>query len=240
MKYEILGSTMQALVVTLEPGEQVYTESGAMAWMSESIEMASGFRGGLAGTVGRWFAGESLTMTTFTAGRRRPGEVAFSTAVPGKVIDVAMKPGRSLICQKGSFLCAQPGVELKIYLKKKILAGLFGGEGFILERLSGNGMAFFEVDGEAVEKVLAPGEVLLVDTGHIAMFEDTVEFDVRTVKGVRNWLFGGEGLFLASLRGPGRIWLQTMPFANLAGQIASALPSAAGGVVDLLGKFTDR
>lgn len=224
MQHEIIGSTMQALVVKLEPGEQVYTESGAMAWMSDSVQMESGFRGGLMGTVGRWFAGESLTMTTFTAGRRA-GEVAFATAVPGKVVPVAMSPARGIICQAGSFLCAQPGVEMKIHIKRKIFTGLFGGEGFILERLSGKGMAFFEVDGEVVEKVLAPGERLLVDTGHIAMFEESVRFDITTVKGVKNWLFGGEGLFLATLEGPGRVWLQTMPFVNLAAQIAAVLPA---------------
>ncbi|HWI66628.1 MAG TPA: TIGR00266 family protein [Symbiobacteriaceae bacterium] len=223
MKHEIIGTTMQALVVKLEPGEQVYTESGAMAWMSDTVQMESGFRGGLLGTVGRWLAGESLAMTTFTAGKRG-GEVAFATAVPGKVIAVPMQRTRGLICQKGSFLCAEPGVEMKIHLKRRLFAGLFGGEGFVLERMSGQGMAFFEVDGEAVEKVLAPGETLLVDTGHIAMFDESVEFDITTVKGVKNWLLGGEGIFLASLRGPGRVWLQTMPFINLVAQVASSLP----------------
>jgi uncharacterized protein (TIGR00266 family) len=224
VKYEVLGTTMQALVVQLGQGEQVYTESGAMAWMSESVEMESGFRGGLAGAVGRWFSGESVTMTTFRAGRKA-GEVAFVPAVPGKVIPVQMRPGKGLICQAGSFLCAEPRVELKVHFKRKLWAGLFGGEGFILERISGEGMAFFEVDGEVVEKDLAPGELIKVDTGHIAMFEEGVEFDITPVKGIKNWLFGGEGLFLATLRGPGKVWLQTMPFMNLVAQIASVLPA---------------
>ncbi|HYG59285.1 MAG TPA: TIGR00266 family protein [Symbiobacteriaceae bacterium] len=238
MEYEILGSTMPALVIRLGSGESVYTEAGAMAWMSESIDMHSGFRGGLLGTVGRWFSGESVTMTSFTA-ERRPGEVAFVPAVPGRIIPVQMKRGRALIAQAGGFLCAGEGVDLKVHLKRKLWAGLFGGEGFILQRVSGEGMAFFEIDGEVVEKELAPGEVLRVDTGHVALFEEGVEFDITTVKGVRNWLFGGEGLFLATLRGPGKVWLQTMPFINLVGQIAAAMPQQAatsdGVIPDLFG-----
>lgn len=233
MKYEIMGSTMPVLVIHLAPGESVFTESGAMAWMSESISMQSGLRGGLLGSVGRWFSGESLALTSFAADRR-PGEVAFVPAVPGKVVPVEMGRGKRLIVQAGGFLCAQEGVELKVHLRRRLWAGLFGGEGFILQRVSGEGMAFFEIDGEVIEKTLAPGEVLRVDTGHVAMFEETVGFDITMVKGVRNWLFGGEGLFLATLQGPGKVWLQTLPFVNLVGQIAAALPGRSDGVLPQL------
>lgn len=231
MQFELTGSTMQALTVRLGPGETVFTESGAMAWMTQSIDMESTFKGGLLGSLGRMFTGESLALTTFTA-QGAPGEVAFAPHVPGKVVPLRMEPGTSLIVQKHSFLCAQEGVEVALHFKRNLWGGLFGGEGFILQRVSGTGLAFFEIDGEVVEKDLAPGETLRVDTGHVAMFQESVRFDVTAVRGIKNWIFGGEGLFLTTLTGPGRVWLQTLPFSNLVGQVAAALPNpgkARGG-----------
>lgn len=224
LQYQITGSTMQALTLRLEAGESCFTESGAMAWMSGNIHMDSQFKGGLLGSLGRMFTGESLAMTVFTA-QGGPGEVAFAPHVPGKVIPMEFRGGSGLIVQKHSFLCAQEGIELKLHFQRKLWGGLFGGEGFLLQRVSGQGLAFFEIDGEVVERNLGPGEVLRVDTGHVAMFEEGVDFDIEVVKGVKNWIFGGEGLFLTTLRGPGRVWLQTLPFANLVGQIAASLPS---------------
>lgn len=242
MRYELTGSTMQALTIKLEPGETVFTESGAMAWMTDSIDMESNFRGGLFGTIGRMFTGESLALITFTA-ERKPGEVTFAPHVPGKVIDLMITPGTSLIVQKHSFIAAQEGVELKAHFNRRLFGSLFGGEGFILQKVTGSGMAFFEIDGEVVVKDLAPGEVIKVSTSHVAMFEESVAFDITTVKGIKNWIFGGEGLFLTTLRGPGRVWLQTLPFSSLVGQIAAALPNpsgARGGGGNLLSNVLDR
>ncbi len=235
MRFELVGSTMQALSLHLESGESVYTESGAMAWMTEAIDMDANFKGGLLGSIGRMFTGESLALTTFTA-RGGSGEIAFAPHVPGKIIPLRMEPGRALVVQKHSFLCAQEGVEVRLHFKRNLWGGLFGGEGFILQRVSGSGLAFFEIDGEVVERDLAPGETLRVDTGHVAMFQDSVHFDVTAVKGIKNWIFGGEGLFLTTLTGPGRVWLQTLPFSNLVGQVAAALPDpgharGAGGLL---------
>lgn len=224
MQYQLIGSTMQALVIELAPGESCYTESGAMAWMDQTIHMDSNFKGGVFSSIGRLFTGESLALTTFTA-QGGPGRVTFAPHVPGKVVPVQLGSGPDLIVQKHSFLAAQAGVEVKVHWNKRIWGGLFGGEGFILQRLSGSGMAFIEIDGEVVEQTLAPGETLRVSTGHVAAFEEGVQFDITTVKGIKNWFLGGEGLFLTTLTGPGEVWLQTLPFSSLVRKIASALPN---------------
>lgn len=176
--------------------------------------------------LGRALAGESLFMSTYTS-RANGARIGFATCSPGKIVDVRLGAGQSLICQKEAFLVAEPSVKLEVQFRRKLGVGLFGGEGFVLQKLTGPGMAFLEISGELYERNLQPGEVLKVDTGHVAMFEPSVQYDITTVKGFKNALFGGEGLFLAALRGPGRVWLQTMPVVNLAQEIYKYLPKSS-------------
>lgn len=224
MRYQILGNTMPAVQVLFDaPGESMYTQSGAMAWMSDGVSMESNMRGGLGKSIGRAFSGESLFMATYTA--QMPGAyIAFASTVAGEILPVDISTYGSLICQKGAFLCAQPSVNLNITFTKRFSAGLFGGEGFILQELSGQGMVFLEIDGDKIERVLAPGEVIKVDTGNVVAFERSVNYEIETVKGLGNILFGGEGLFLTKLTGPGRIVLQTQNFNEFAGRILRRAP----------------
>lgn len=224
MDYRILGETLPVVEIRLMTGEAMYTQSGGMAWMSEGLTLDSNIKGGLMKGIGRMFTGESLFMATYTA-VRPDCIIAFASTVPGRILPVDMSR-TSLICQKGAFLCAQPTVEVSTVFTKKISAGFFGGEGFILQQLKGSGMAFLEVDGDVVEKTLAPGEVMKVDTGNVFAFEPTVSYEIETIKGVKNMLFGGEGLFLTRLTGPGKIYMQTMNIAEFTGQIAQGLPTS--------------
>ncbi len=227
MEYKIIGTTLQAVLMELDPGETVYSESGGMAWMSSNIDMkTSGRGGGLGGMLGRMVSGESLFFVEYTS-QGGKGIVAFASDFPGKIIPVSLAQGQEMICQKTAFLCAEKTVSLGIHFRKRLGAGLFGGEGFIMQKLTGPGLAFVCLDGEIVEYTLAANQMLKVDTGHVAMFEPTVNFDVEMVKGFSTMLFGGEGLFLATLRGPGRIWLQTMPTSNLARAIIPYLPTSS-------------
>ena len=225
MKYQVIGDTMPAVEVTFDqPGESMYTQSGGMSWMSDGIAMDSNMRGGIGKSLGRMFSGESIFMATYKA--ERPGaSIAFASTVAGEVLPVDIGACGGLIAQKGAFLCAEQTVELSIALTKKLSAGLFGGEGFILQDIHGTGMVFLEIDGNKVEKVLAPGEVLKVDTGNVVAFEKTVNYEIETVKGLKNIFFGGEGLFLTKLTGPGRVILQTQNFNEFAGRIISMMPS---------------
>ena len=224
MKYRITGTTMQVLDILLFKGEEVFTEAGGMAWYRGRVQMNTNMPGGLMGGLGRALAGESLFLTTYTA-LSDQAEVTFAPEAPGAILPLELAAGQSVIAQRDAFMCAQQGVELAVHFKKRIGVGLFGGEGFILQRVSGPGMAFFEIDGEVRELELAAGEVIHVDPGHIALFEASVQHSIEAVKGVKNVLFGGEGLFLATLTGPGKVWLQTMPLSNLVAKIASRLPS---------------
>ena len=224
MDYRILGETLPVVEIRLMTGEAMYTQSGGMAWMSEGLTLDSNIKGGLMKGIGRMFTGESLFMATYTA-VRPDCIIAFASTVPGMILPVDMSR-TSLICQKGAFLCAQPTVEVSTVFTKKISAGFFGGEGFILQQLKGSGMAFLEVDGDVVEKTLAPGEVMKVDTGNVFAFEPTVSYEIETIKGVKNMLFGGEGLFLTRLTGPGKIYMQTMNIAEFTGRIAQGLPTS--------------
>ena len=224
MDYRILGETLPVVEIRLMTGEAMYTQSGGMAWMSEGLTLDSNIKGGLMKGIGRMFTGESLFMATYTA-VRPDCIIAFASTVPGRILPVDMSR-TSLICQKGAFLCAQPTVEVSTVFTKKISAGFFGGEGFILQQLKGSGMAFLEVDGDVVEKTLAPGEVMKVDTGNVCAFEPTVSYEIETIKGVKNMLFGGEGLFLTRLTGPGKIYMQTMNIAEFTGRIAQGLPTS--------------
>jgi uncharacterized protein (TIGR00266 family) len=225
--YQIVGTTLQAVIIQLEPGQVVFSESGNMAWMSGNCTFNTTTGGGLGGMFRRAIAGESLFIVDFTATGGR-GIVAFASEFPGKIVPLHLGPGQQVIAQKDAFMCAEKSVQIEMHFRRKLGAGFFGGEGFVLQRLTGPGVAFVELDGEIVEYTLEPNQVLKVDTGHVAMFEPTVQFDIEMVRGFKNILFGGEGLFLATLRGPGRVWLQTMPAMNLAKKIAQYLPSTTG------------
>lgn len=224
MDYKIHGTVMQTLDIHLKQGESIYTESGGMAWMRGNIAMETNTRGGVMAGVGRALAGESLFMTTYTC-QSPDGLIVFTPEVPGKVLDIQLTPGQSLICQKDSFMCAQDTVKLEMHFRKKLGAGLFGGEGFILQKITGPGIAFIEIPGDVREYDLTAGAVMRVDPGHIAMFEPTVTYDISRVKGLKNIFFSGEGLFLASLTGPGKVWMQSLPLANLAAKLARYLPT---------------
>ncbi|MDJ0842962.1 TIGR00266 family protein [Crocosphaera sp.] len=224
MQYKIHGTVMQILETHLTMGESLYTESGGMAWMKGDIEMKTNTRGGLMAGIGRALAGESLFMTSYYCNSGQ-GVVAFTMEVPGTILDFQLMSGQSLICQRDAFMCAEETVELALHFRKKLGAGLFGGEGFVLQKITGPGKAFLEIPGEMKSYELNAGETLLVDPGHIALFEPTVNFEIEIVKGIRNVLFSGEGLFLAKLTGPGKVWLQSMPLANLAAKLAKYIPS---------------
>ena len=225
MQYRVLGDTMPAVEVLFDAaGEGMYTQSGGMAWMTEGVEMSTNTKGGLMKGLGRMFAGESLFMATYRA-QKAGAMIAFASTVAGRILPVDVSQG-GLVYQKGAFLCAQESVNLDITFTKKFSAGLFGGEGFILQEISGQGMAFLEIDGDMVEKNLAPGEVLKVDTGNVVAFEKSVNYEVETVKGLGNIFFGGEGLFLTKLTGPGRVVLQTQNIAEFAGRIARFIPTS--------------
>jgi uncharacterized protein (TIGR00266 family) len=227
MEYKVIGTTLQAVILELDPGETVFSESGGMAWMSSNIDMkTSGRGGGLGGALGRMVTGESLFLVEYTSTNGK-GIVSFASDFPGKIVPIHLGDGQVMICQKSAFLCAEKTVKLDIHFRKRLGAGLFGGEGFILQKLTGPGVAFVCLDGEIVEYTLVQNQVLKVDTGHVAMYEPTVAFDVEMVKGLGNIFFGGEGLFLATLKGPGRIWLQTMPTSNLARAIMPHLPKTS-------------
>ncbi|MEG1842838.1 MAG: TIGR00266 family protein [Clostridia bacterium] len=226
MKYHLIGTTVPAVEVTLDRGESLFTQSGAMSWMTDGIEMQTNTHGGLLKGLGRMFAGESMFQSTFSSDRAG-AMIAFSATAPGVIVPYDLTGKPDLICQKGAFLCAQPEVKLNVTLTKRFSGGLLGGEGFVLEKLSGEGLAFLEVDGDAKELTLAPGETLRVDTGNVVAFETTVAYQVETVKGAMNLFFGGEGLFLTRLTGPGKVILQTLSFNDFAGRVIAMIPPSS-------------
>ncbi|MBR1883901.1 MAG: TIGR00266 family protein [Clostridia bacterium] len=225
MQYKLFGQTVPAVEVTLNAGETVFTQSGGMCYETDGIEMKTNARGGLMNSLGRMFTGESIFMASYSA-TKDGAKVGFSATAPGSVmpIDLSTMPA-GIIMQKGAFLCAEKSVELKAKFTKKFTAGLFGGEGFVLQQATGNGMLFMEVDGDAIEKELAAGEVLKVDTGNVVAFQPSVSYEIETVKGLGNILLGGEGLFLTKLVGPGKVILQTQNFGDFAGKIIPYIPS---------------
>ncbi len=224
MQYKKQGTVMESVEIHLTEGESIYSESGGMAWMRGSFDMDVSTRGGLGAGLGRMLAGESLFLTTYTC-RSKDGLITFTPEVPGKVVDLNLEPGQSLICQKDAFMCAAETVKMEMHFRKRLGAGLFGGEGFILQKITGPGLAFLEIPGEVREVSLGPGEIMKVDPGHIALFEPSVDYDITAVKGLKNVLFAGEGLFLATLKGPGKVWLQTLPLSNLAMKLARYMPA---------------
>lgn len=223
MNYQIHGEPMPVVICNLDPNETLISEAGAMSWMSPNMEMKT--VGGGAGKVfGRMFSGESLFQNHYTA-KGGPGMIAFASSFPGSIRAIEITPNHPVICQKKSFLACTAGVELSVFFQKKLGAGFFGGEGFVMQKLSGSGLAFIEIDGSVMEYNLAPGQQLVIDTGYLAMMDASVQMDVQAVKGVKNVLFGGESFFNTVVTGPGRVTLQTMPVSNFAGAIASVLPS---------------
>lgn len=226
MKYQITGNVMQTLDILLDAGESVFTESGGMAWMRGNIEMKTNTRGGLMAGLARSLSGESLFLTNYTC-RSKQAMVTFTPESPGAIVPVELGPNQVRICQKDAFMVAEDSVTLEMHFRKRLGTGLFGGEGFILQKLTGPGTAWVEIAGEVREIELQPGEKVQVDPGHIAMYEPSVDYDIQRVKGVTNILFGGEGLFLATLTGPGKIWLQSMPLSNMAAKLSRYLPKSS-------------
>lgn len=229
--YKIFGDDLQLVEVELDPGEGVRAEAGTMTYMEDGIEMQTGMEGGLFGGFKRMITGESFFITTFmNQDPQRKRHVAFAAPYPGKIVafDLDQFNGQ-VLCQKDSFLCAARGTEIEIAFTKRLGAGFFGGEGFILQKLSGNGMVFVHAGGAVVEKDLAPGETLRVDTGCLVAFATTVDYDIQFVGGFKNALFGGEGLFLAKMRGPGKVYLQSLPFSRLVDRIKQGITFRQSG-----------
>lgn len=224
MKYEIIGTPLPAVVCTLDANETMITESGSMSWMSNHIKMETTSGGGLGKMFGRMLSGENLFLNRYTA-QGKEGMIAFASSFPGSIIPIDIHPSRSVIVQKSGFLAATSSVDISIHFQKKFGTGLFGGEGFIMQKLSGSGTAFIEVDGHAAEYQLVAGEKLVVGTGHVAMMEETVSMEITSVPGVKNMLFGGEGVFVTTLSGPGKVVLQTHPIAGFAKTIQRYLPT---------------
>ena len=222
MKYEIKGGAFPIVVCQLTKGEKMITEKGSMVWMSPNMSMET-TGGGLGKMFSKAFSGESMFQNIYTA--KGDGMITFGSSFPGKIVAIDIQPGRNFIVQKSAFLAAEAGVELSIHFNKKAGAGFFGGEGFIMQKISGQGTAFVEIDGDLVEYELAVGQKIIVDTGNVAGFDSTVSIDIQTVKGVKNMVFGGEGIFNTVLTGPGRVWLQTMPIVNVANSIRPYIPT---------------
>ncbi len=253
IEFEIKGNELQFLEIELDPGESAVAEAGAFVWKDAAVGMTTvfgdgrgaegGFMGKLLGAGKRLVTGESLFTTVFTHNGQGKARVAFASPVPGAILPIKLDTcGGTLICQKDSFLAAARGVSIGVHFQRRIMTGLFGGEGFIMQRLEGDGWVFVQMGGTLVERVLAPGEELHVDTGCLAAYTPSVDFDVIAAGGVRSMLFGGEGLFFARLRGPGRVWIQSLPFSRLAGRMLAAAGSRGGqnrGEGSLLGGLGD-
>lgn len=225
MQYEIFGNTLPGVTLTFQPGESIYTQSGGMTWMTDGIKMETNMKGGFGKALGRMFTGESLFMATYTA-ERQGAQMTLASSFPGSIVALELDGTKEFICQKDAFLCATTGVKLSANVQK-VKTGFFGGEGFIMQRIGGQGICFLELDGTVVAKDLQPGEVLKVDTGNLAAYERTVEYTAETVKGFKNILFGGEGLFLSVLRGPGRVYLQTVSIGEFASRIIPYIPTTS-------------
>ncbi len=221
MQYEIKGAPLPYVEIQLNPGESLKCQGGAMSWMSSGLRMETK-GGGLGKMFSKALTGESMFENIYTADA--PGYIAFASSMPGNILAVQIEPGKDMICQKSSYLAATRGVDISIFFQKKLGAGFFGGEGFIMQKLSGSGLVFVEIDGSVEIKELAPGEQIQIDTGYLAMMESTCTMDVQTVGSVKNALLGGEGLFNTVVRGPGRVWLQSMPVSKLVASLPLATP----------------
>lgn len=225
MQYSIEGTPLPVVICQMQAGETMISEAGAMAWMSPNMHMETTSNGGLGKAFGRMFSGESMFLNRYTAAGQN-GMIAFASSFPGSIRPLQVSPDRQFVVQKSGFLAAQSSVELSVHFQKRMGAGFFGGEGFIMQRLSGNGLAFIEIDGHAIEYDLAPGQQMIVDTGYVAAMDATVGIDIRTVPGIKNMVFGGEGVFNTILTGPGHIILQTQPISQVAAAIRRFIPTS--------------
>lgn len=223
MKYDIVGTPLPVVICTLAPGEKMITEKGAMSWMTPNMQMETN-AGGIGKAFSKMFSGESMFQNIYTAVGGE-GMIAFASSFPGAIIPFDITPGNDMIVQKSGFLASEPGVELSIHFQKRLGAGFFGGEGFIMQRLSGQGTAFVEVDGSVINYTLAPGQQMVIDTGYLVAMDASVHMDIQQVAGLKNKLIGGEGFFNTVVTGPGRIWLQTMPISQVAGLVAGYIPA---------------
>ena len=224
MQYQIKGETLPVVICHLEAGEKMITEKGSMSWISPNMHMETGTNGGIGKAFGRMFSGESMFQNTYTS-QGGNGTIAFASSFPGSIKAFEISPGNEMIFQKSAFLAAEAGVQLSVHFQKKLGSGLFGGEGFILQRVSGQGTMFAEFDGHVIEYELQAGQQIVVDTGHLAAMTPSCQMDIQTIRGVKNIVFGGEGLFNTIITGPGRVWLQTMPASNVAGALLPYLPT---------------
>ena len=223
MRYEIKGETLTVVVCYLDNGERMITEGGGMSWMSPNMKMETTTNGGIGKAFGRMFSGEKMFQNIYTA--QGDGMIAFASSFPGSIRAFQIAPGQEMILQKSAFLASESGVELSVFFNKKVGSGLFGGEGFIMQKISGYGTVFAEFDGHVVEYELQPGQQIVVDTGHLAAMTGSCQIDIQSVPGIKNALFGGEGFFNTVISGPGHVWLQTMPISNVAGVLRRYLPS---------------
>ncbi len=223
MQYRIEGTPLPVVICNVEPGETLITEKGAMSWMSPNMKMETN-AGGFGKALGRMFSGESIFLNRYSA-QGGPGEIAFATSFPGSIKAYDIAPGREIVAQKSSFLASEAGVELSVFFQKKIGSGLFGGEGFIMQKLSGHGTAFLEIDGSVVEYELGSGQSIIVDTGYLAAMDATCSIEIVTVPGLKNMVFGGEGVFNTVIHGPGKVLLQTMPINSVADALIPYLPT---------------
>ena len=226
MKYEIKGDTLPVVICYLDNGEKVVTEGGGMSWMSPNMKMETTSNGGIGKMFGRMFSGEKIFQNIYTAVGGN-GMIAFASCFPGSIRAFDITPGNEIIAQKSAFLASEASVGCSVHFSKKFSAGLFGGEGFIMQKFSGNGTLFAEFDGHVVEYELEAGEQIVVDTGHLAAMTASCTMEIKSVPGVKNMLFGGEGVFNTILTGPGKVWLQTMPISNVAGVLSPYFPSSS-------------
>lgn len=223
MRYEIKGETLPVVVCYLDNGEKMITEGGGMSWMSPNMKMETTTNGGIGKAFGRMFSGEKMFQNIYTA--QGDGMIAFASSFPGSIRAFQIAPGQEMILQKSAFLASESSVELSVFFNKKVGSGLFGGEGFIMQKISGYGTVFAEFDGHVIEYELQPGQQIVVDTGHLAAMTGSCQIDIQSVPGIKNALFGGEGFFNTVISGPGHVWLQTMPISNVAGVLRRYLPS---------------
>lgn len=224
MKYEVIGNPFPALTIDLEKGESIICQKGGMAWMSSNVSMQTS-GGGLGKMFSKAISGESMFQNTYTA-EGSNGKITLGTSVPGNILAINLQAGKTIVAQKSSFLASDTGVNFEVFFQKKLGAGFFGGEGFIMQKFYGEGMLFLEIDGSIVEYDLAPGEKMQIDTGYLAAMDSTVQMNIEAVKGLGNVVFGGEGLFNTTVVGPGHIWLQTMPISGLANAISKYIPTS--------------
>lgn len=224
MRYQIQGDTLPVVICELQQGERMITESGSMSWMSPNMKMETSTNGGIGKAFGRLFSGENIFQNIYTA-MGGPGMIAFASSFPGSIRAFEISPGNEMIFQKSAFLAGESSIDLSVFFNKKLGSGIFGGEGFIMQKVSGSGIVFAEFDGHVVEYDLAAGQQIVVDTGYLAAMTSSCKMDIQSVPGVKNMLFGGEGIFNTVITGPGRVWLQTMPISHVAGVLRPYMPT---------------